>query len=88
MAREYTTGVSERTVRGAVRSSIMQHIMQNGTFMVPEIASATGFSLTTVAKYVSEMLAEGEIIEMDRICLPAKGRRTGRYGVGSATGPP
>ena len=54
MAREYTTGVSERTVRGAVRSSIMQHIMQNGTFMVPEIASATGFSLTTVAKYVSE----------------------------------
>ena len=81
MAREYTTGVSERTVRGAVRSSIMQHIMQNGTFMVPEIASATGFSLTTVAKYVSEMLAAGEIIEMDRICLHAKGRRTVRYGV-------
>lgn len=87
MAREYTTGVSERTVRGMVRSSIMQHIMQNGTFMVPEIATATGFSLTTIAKYVSEMLAAGQIIEMDRVCLHAKGRRTVRYGVRPETCP-
>ena len=87
MTTEYTNGVSERTVRGMVRSCIMQHIMRNGTFMVPEIASATGFSLTTVAKYVSEMLNAEQIIEIDRVCLHAKGRRTVRYGVRPETCP-
>lgn len=81
MTKEHLFCPSERSVGGTVRSSIMQHIMQNGSFMVPEIASATGFSLTTVAKYVSEMLAAGQIVETDRICLHAKGRRTVRYGV-------
>lgn len=81
MTKEHLFCPPERSVGGTVRSSIMQHIMQNGSFMVPEIASATGFSLTTVAKYVSEMLAAGQIVETDRICLHAKGRRTVRYGV-------
>lgn len=81
MTKEHLFCPSERSVGGTVRSSIMQHIMQNGSFMVPEIATATGFSLTTVAKYVSEMLAAGQIVETDRICLHAKGRRTVRYGV-------
>ena len=81
MTKEHLFCPPERSVGGTVRSSIMQHIMQNGSFMVPEIASATGFSLTTVAKYVSEMLAAGQIVETDRICLHAKGRRTVRHGV-------
>ena len=50
MTKEHLFCPPERSVGGTVRSSIMQHIMQNGSFMVPEIASTTGFSLTTVAK--------------------------------------
>lgn len=81
MTKEHTSRLSERSVGAIIRNSIMQHIMQHGSFMVSEIASATGFSLTTVAKYVSEMTSARLLIETDRICLHTKGRRTVRYGI-------
>ncbi|OUQ53037.1 hypothetical protein B5E60_09195 [Alistipes sp. An116] len=77
----------EKSVGNTIRNSLIQQIMQNGSFIIPEIAAATGYSLTTVAKYVSEMLAEGFITEIDRVCLHTKGRKTVRYGIRPETCP-
>lgn len=74
------TPQAERGVKRAIRNSMLQHVMRSGGFLVPEIAEATGYSLTTVAKYVAEMQAEGSIVELGRVNLHAKGRRAVRYG--------
>lgn len=68
-------------MRGAIRGSILDLVMRNGSFTASEIADSTGYSLTTVAKYVSELQEEGVISEKERVNLHSKGRRTVRYGV-------
>ena len=51
MLEKFRTETAGRSVGGTIRSSILRHVMRNGNFMVTEIAEATGYSLTTIAKY-------------------------------------
>ncbi|MFR7603184.1 MAG: winged helix-turn-helix domain-containing protein [Alistipes shahii] len=53
-------------------SGILRHVMRNGNFMVTEIAEATGYSLTTIAKYVAELQSDGMIAELERVSLRTK----------------
>ena len=81
MLEKFRTETAGRSVGGTIRSSILRHVMRNGNFMVTEIAEATGYSLTTIAKYVAELQSDGMIAELERVNLHTKGRKAIRYGV-------
>ena len=81
MLEQFKKEPADHSVRGAIRGSILDLVMRNGSFTASEIADSTGYSLTTVAKYVSELQEEGVISEKERVNLHSKGRRTVRYGV-------
>ena len=70
-------------VSETIRKSIMQHIMQNGSFITSEISDDTGYSTTTVGKYITQLIESGILAEIDKVNLHSKGRRTVRYGIGS-----
>lgn len=74
---------NENMVSGIIRKSIMKHIMLNGSFITSDISDDTGYSTTTVAKYISRLIKEGILSEIDKINLHTKGRKTVRYGLGS-----
>lgn len=57
--------------------------MNSGSFVISDISEDTGYTATTVAKYVSKLIDEGLLSEVDRINLHSKGRKTVRYGISS-----
>ncbi|HBN01239.1 MAG TPA: hypothetical protein DD383_01185, partial [Rikenellaceae bacterium] len=81
MLEQFRKETDDHSVKGTIRNNILSHVMNNGSFTIAEIASGTGYSLTTVSKYVSEMLENGVINEIERVSLHTKGRRTVRYGL-------
>ena len=70
-------------VSGVITRSVMQHIMHNGYFIISDIIEDTGYSVTTVAKYVAQLIDDKIISEIDKVNLHSKGRKTVRYGVGA-----
>ena len=80
--KQITMG-SETLVSTIIRKSIMSHIMNSGSFVISDISEDTGYTATTVAKYVSKLIDEGLLSEVDRINLHSKGRKTVRYGISS-----
>ena len=72
---------SETLVSTIIRKSIMTHIMNSGSFVISDISEDTGYTVTTVAKYVSKLIDEGLLNEVDRVNLHSKGRKTIRYGL-------
>lgn len=70
-------------VSGVITRSVMQHIMHNGYFIISDIIEDTGYSVTTVAKYVAQLIEDKIISEIDKVNLHSKGRKTVRYGVGA-----
>ena len=81
MLEKFRTETASRSVRGTIRGSILRHVMRHGNFMMTEIAEATGYSLTTIAKYVAELRSDGMIAELERVNLHTKGRKAILYGV-------
>ena len=73
------------TVGAAIRDSILGRVMKHGSFIISDISEDTGYSQTTVSKYVAELLKDGRITEIERISLHTKGRRTVRYGIAPDT---
>lgn len=71
----------QNTVGRAIRSAILSRVMNFGSFTVMEIAEDSGFSTTTVSKYVSSMMKDGKIVETEKVSMHTKGRKTVRYGV-------
>lgn len=66
-----------------IHSCILRRVMRDGSFTISEIASDSGYSNTTISKYVSSMMEEGKIEEMEKISLHTKGRKTVKYGIPS-----
>jgi predicted NBD/HSP70 family sugar kinase len=73
----------ENMVSETIRKSILHHIMRNGSFITSEISDDTGYSTTTVGKYITQLIENGFLAEIDKVNLHNKGRRTVRYGIGS-----
>ena len=68
-----------------VRNIILNSIFQKGQFIIPDIASQTGFSVTTIAKYVSELYAEDILEKGDCLKTNKRGRNPVLYRVKSGT---
>ncbi len=81
MLAQFKSNPDDHSVGGTIRRCILRHLIHGGDFTIAEITADTGYSPTTVSKYVSELLETGDITEKERINLHSKGRRTVRYGV-------
>lgn len=67
--------------REEVRNSIRRYAIAKGSFTVPSIAEITGYSTTTVAKYIRQMQEDGavEVLGFEETCR--KGRKSIIYGL-------
>lgn len=70
-----------RTIEANIKNSINEQIILNGYFTLKEIARRTGYTTTTIAKYVNELKAEGSIEEQGKEESGGRGRKTIRYGL-------
>ena len=70
-----------RTIEANIKNSINEQIILNGYFTLKEIARRTGYTTTTIAKYVNELKAAGSIEEQGKEESDGRGRKMIRYGV-------
>lgn len=64
-----------------VKKTIIEQVLQNGSFTIPVIADETGLSSTTVAKHIVRMLEDHLIEEVGTENAQRKGRRAIIYGI-------
>ena len=81
MLTHFKRDPDDHSVGGTIRRCILRQVMHSGDFTIAEITADTGYSPTTISKYVSELLEGGIINEKERVNLHTKGRRTVRYGI-------
>ncbi len=55
--------------------------MESGSFMISDVTEATGYSVTTVAKYVAALETAGEIHQINKVLLHDRGRKAVQYGI-------
>ena len=75
----------ESNVAKAVKAAVMRRVVESGSFVIPDISADTGLSVTTVSKYVSQMVGDGEIETLEVVSSDKRGRRPVLYGVRSDT---
>ena len=75
----------ESNVAKAVKAAVMRRVVESGAFVIPDISADTGLSVTTVSKYVSQMVENGEIEALEVVSSDKRGRRPVLYGVRSDT---
>lgn len=66
-----------------IRDAALKRIVNSGSFLIPEISSETGISVTTVAKYVNDMVENGIVEVLDKQNSGKRGRRPVIYGIRS-----
>ena len=69
-----------KTARQVVEA-VQALLIEKGKFTIPEVAERTGISMTTVSKYVTGLLDEGNISAIDVVKTDKRGRRPVLYGV-------
>lgn len=64
-----------------VKERILKQMMIEREVLIPELAQKVGFSITTVKKYVLEMIESGVVVELGKKETNKAGRQAIRYGV-------
>lgn len=67
----------------AVKGVILEAVFREGSFTIPDIAAQTGFSVTTVAKYVAELCTDKVLQPVDSVRSGRRGRRPNIYRIAS-----
>ena len=62
-----------------IKNCLNEQIIMKGSFTLKEISEKTGYTTTTIAKYVNELRREGRIEEQGRDNGVGRGRKTVRY---------
>ncbi|WP_290540350.1 ROK family transcriptional regulator [Alistipes sp.] len=83
MARPSTTASHSSDPSGIVKNTILQCIFRKGEFIIPEISEQTGFSVTTIAKYVAELHEQGLLERTECLQTNKRGRKPILYHVRS-----
>lgn len=68
-----------RSTEEQIKNCINEQIIMEGSFTLKEISEKTGYTTTTIAKYVGELKKEGRIEEQGKDEAEGRGRRTIRY---------
>ena len=73
--------VNSNTIGGIIKNQMLKYIMVNGSFLINDLSRITGYSLTTIMKYVATMQEDGYVIPLGKVQNHSKGRQSVRYGV-------
>lgn len=57
-----------------IRKAIFANVASKGSFIVSDIVESTGFSATTIAKYVDELVRDGSVVPCDALPRGGRGR--------------
>lgn len=71
----------EKNISRIIKNEVLNHIVQSGTFTIPDIVENTGISATTIAKYVNELQDDNILIVQDTVKTVRRGRRPILYGI-------
>lgn len=71
----------EKNISRIVKNEVLSHIMNYGSFTIPDIVGKTGISATTVAKYVFDLQLDNIIVVKDTVKTDHRGRRPLLYGI-------
>ena len=71
---------SSPTEADIIKDAILRHCIYEGNQMIPQMATALGYSVPTVAKYVAELKNEGFVVECGKMDSH-RGRKPIIYGV-------
>lgn len=71
----------EKNISRLVKNEVLRHVMEHGTFTIPDIVGKTGISATTVAKYVFDMQQDNILTVQDTVKTDHRGRRPLLYGI-------
>ncbi len=64
-----------------IYSAAMRRIVDYGFFIISDISEDTGISVTTVSKYVSQMVDEGFLEILEKVSVDKRGRTPVLYGI-------
>lgn len=64
----------------AIKQAILRYCIYEGNHMIPSLATALGYSVPTVTKYIGELINEGFFIEYGKV-QSQRGRKPVIYGV-------
>ncbi|MDY4481533.1 MAG: ROK family transcriptional regulator [Candidatus Cryptobacteroides sp.] len=63
----------QNKTRDCVRKAIILNLMENGSMMIADLATAAGYSVPTIAKYTNELISE-ELVTMPGKINQARGK--------------
>jgi Transcriptional regulator/sugar kinase len=66
-----------------IKNQIFKYVVEFGSFKVSDLVDKTGYSTTTILKYVKIMQENGFLIPMGKIGINRKGRKSVEYGIKS-----
>lgn len=75
------TGNTEGLVSSTIKKSVLSTITRDSSFTISDIVKSTGYSSTTVSKYISRLTEGGIITQLGRADSHTKGRKTVLYGI-------
>lgn len=81
MIDNYTYRKTSNIIQRSIKNEMIKYILNNRTFLLSELAEYSGFSVTTINKYVTEMLNKGQLIRLGKEQRNSKGRQSIRYGI-------
>lgn len=62
------------------------YALNHGSFLLSDLANLTGYSVTTINKYISAMQEEGRVTVLGKVQKHTKGRQAVRYGINPESG--
>lgn len=81
MIDSYTNRKTANIIQRSIKNEIIKYILKYKTFFLSELAEHTKYSVTTINKYVNEMLANGQLVKLGKEQRNFKGRQSIRYGI-------
>ncbi len=75
-----------KTIRKDIVRQTFNYALSHGSFLLSDLARLTGYSVTTINKYISVMQEDGRVAVLGKVQKHTKGRQAVRYGVNPDSG--
>lgn len=77
---------SSNTILKNIVRQMFNYALSHGSFLLSDLSRLTGYSVTTISKYISVMQEEGRVTVLGKVQKHSKGRQAVRYGVNPESG--
>ncbi len=77
---------NSKTIRNNIVRQMFNYALNHGSFLLSDLVRMTGYSVTTINKYITAMHDEGQVTVLGKVQKHTKGRQAVRYGVNPESG--